>query len=102
MKPENLLLDAQGHIHVSDFGLAKQDITDNSSAKTFCGTPEYLGMAPLVFPPFCPSNRLSFSKDGRVQQLVKAIHVIFCNTASVFFPKPLPFCSHLPHRMGFK
>lgn len=45
MKPENLLLDAQGHIHVSDFGLAKQDITDNSSAKTFCGTPEYLGQS---------------------------------------------------------
>lgn len=47
MKPENLLLDAEGHIHVSDFGLAKQDITDNSSAKTFCGTPEYLGKKAL-------------------------------------------------------
>jgi len=42
LKPENLLLDAEGFIRLTDFGLAKENVDDNSSAHSFCGTPEYL------------------------------------------------------------
>lgn len=42
LKPENILLDAQGHVKITDFGLSKEGVEDNFSAKTMCGTPEYL------------------------------------------------------------
>lgn len=42
MKPENLLLDADGHIRLTDFGLSKDSLKGETLTHTFCGTPEYL------------------------------------------------------------
>eukprot|EP01016_Furgasonia_blochmanni_P023787 TRINITY_DN2562_c0_g1_i2.p1 TRINITY_DN2562_c0_g1~~TRINITY_DN2562_c0_g1_i2.p1 ORF type:complete len:438 (-),score=141.84 TRINITY_DN2562_c0_g1_i2:293-1522(-) len=42
LKPENVLLDAEGYIRITDFGLSKQGIKDNKGAMSVCGTPEYL------------------------------------------------------------
>ena len=41
LKPENVLLDAQGYIKITDFGLSRRQIKMNE-AKSICGTPEYL------------------------------------------------------------
>ena len=48
LKPENVLLDEEGHIMLTDFGLSKEDVADPRGATTFCGTPEYLAPEMLI------------------------------------------------------
>ena len=42
MKPENVLIDADGYVRIADFGLSKSNVKQPKDAKSVCGTPEYL------------------------------------------------------------
>jgi serine/threonine protein kinase len=43
LKPDNVVIDNDGHAQLIDFGMAKQDISEvQKGAKTFCGSVKYL------------------------------------------------------------
>ena len=42
LKLDNVLLDADGHCNLADFGMCKKDVSDHNRCTTFCGTPDYL------------------------------------------------------------
>jgi serum/glucocorticoid-regulated kinase 2 len=42
LKPENIILDDGGHVKLIDFGLAKDNLSDQNLTGTFCGTNEYI------------------------------------------------------------
>lgn len=42
LKPENVLIDIDGHIKLADFGLSKVLFSHDSLTNSFCGSPEYM------------------------------------------------------------
>ena len=48
IKPENILIDIDGHIRIADFGLSKPNMGEDDFAYSFCGSPEYMAPEMLL------------------------------------------------------
>jgi serine/threonine protein kinase len=42
LKPDNVVIDGDGHVKLTDFGLSKEGISETTSTNSFCGSFAYL------------------------------------------------------------
>jgi serine/threonine protein kinase len=72
-----------GHIHITDFGLSKDDVASDKAATTFCGTPEYLAPEMLINRRTREGYGMAVDWCAPLLSLCRLPHVCQCGCACV-------------------
>ena len=97
LKPENVLLDSEGHIKLTDFGLSKKFFSGEKKTFSFCGTPEYL--APEILKGIGHDQAVDFWSFGAlIYEMMSGAPPFYCKNKDTMFKnmlnKPVEMRSH--------
>lgn len=87
LKPENLLLDPEGHIRITDFGLSKEDV-EGDTVRSLCGTPEYLAPEILKKQPYGKSVDW-WSLGTLIYEMITGLPPFYDNNRKLMYHKIL-------------
>lgn len=90
LKLDNVLLDHEGHIKLTDYGMCKEGIRPGDTTSTFCGTPNYIA------PEILRGEDYGFSVDWW------ALGVLLYEMLAGRSPFDIAGASENPDQVGFK